>query len=112
MHAPPMDLSIQFSPYSASDAEDLSNLISDAFSTREPLGIALGITHAEFAAFMGRMLRGLDVQELTVVARRADTGELVGALLTEDGASDSTGALEAGGRKFAAVGSILGRLHE
>jgi len=112
MNHPLAELSIQLSPYAAPDANELTGLVADAFSTREPLGIALGITHAEFANFLHSFLLSSDVQELTVVARRADNGELVGALLSEDGASDSGETVEAAGEKFAAVGRILGRLDQ
>jgi ribosomal protein S18 acetylase RimI-like enzyme len=52
------------------------------------------------------------VRELTMVARRAGTGEMVGAVLSEDGASDASPDLERVGERFAMVGSILGRLGE
>lgn len=98
--------------YSAADAAEMTDLIADAFSGREPIGIALGITHAEFTSLLRLLLPSVESQGLTTVARRADTGEMVGALLTEDGASDSGEELEKLGEKFAAVGSILGTLVE
>lgn len=97
---------------SESDAEELALLLADAFSAREPIGQAIQMTAAEFGAFVRPQLRNAAVRDLTIVARRSDTGELVGAMLTEDGASDTGPQLDTMGEKFAMVGSILGRLGE
>jgi ribosomal protein S18 acetylase RimI-like enzyme len=96
--------------YSASDAEEMTELVADAFSSREPLALAVGLTRAEFAAFVRTLLPSVEAQGLTMVARRADTGEMVGAMLAEDAGCEDGGGLEMLGVKFAMVGSILGKL--
>ena len=103
---------IRYTVSSPADTEELAQLLAQAFSTREPIGIAVGITAAEFAAFVRLQLRSAETQALTIVARRADTGEMLGALLADDGAAGSDGELEKLGEKFAMVGSILGKLVE
>src|SRR3974390_2453829 len=104
------DSEIRYTVFSPPDAEEVARVLAQAFSTREPIGIAVGITAAEFAAFVRLQLQATVTQELTIVARRADTGEVVGALLADDGAAGSDGELEKLGEKFAMVGSILGKL--
>jgi ribosomal protein S18 acetylase RimI-like enzyme len=112
MHDSPQAPAIRYTVFSPADAEEVAQLLAQAFSTREPIGIAVGITPEEFASFVRLQLRSARTQSLTIVARRADTGEMVGALLTDDGAAGSDGELEKLGEKFAMVGSILGKLVE
>jgi ribosomal protein S18 acetylase RimI-like enzyme len=112
MHSSPQPPEIRFTVFSSADEEDVAQLLAHAFSTREPIGIAVGITAEEFASFVRLQLQAPQTQQLTIVARRADTGEMVGALLADDGASGSDGGLEKLGEKFAMVGSILGKLVE
>jgi hypothetical protein len=108
MHASPQT---RYDVFSAAAEEEVALLLGQAFSTREPIGIAVGFTAEEFAAFVRLQMQASQTQELTIVARRADTGEIVGALLANDGASSSGGERELG-EKFAMVGSILGKLVE
>jgi ribosomal protein S18 acetylase RimI-like enzyme len=112
MHDSPQTPVIRYTICSPGDTEEAAQLLAQAFSTREPIGIAIGITEAEFAAFVRLQLRSALTQSLTIVARRADTGAMVGAMLADDGAAGSDGELEKLGEKFAMVGSILGKLVE
>jgi ribosomal protein S18 acetylase RimI-like enzyme len=112
MHASPQSPAIEYTVFSPSDTEKVAALLAHSFSSREPIALAVGITAAEFAAFVRLQLYSAETQALTVIARRSDTGEMVGALLAEDGASDSGAELDKLGEKFAMVGSILGRLVE
>lgn len=52
------------------------------------------------------------MEGLTIVARRADTGEMIGALLTEDGASGPPDGMDRLSRKFDPIFHILGQLAE
>jgi ribosomal protein S18 acetylase RimI-like enzyme len=112
MHDSLQTFAIRYSVFTPGDEEEVAWVLAEAFSSREPIAIAVGITAEEFVAFVRLQLRSEATQALTVVARRADTGDLVGALLVDDGASGSDGELEMLGEKFAMVGSILGRLVE
>ncbi len=112
MHASPQAPAIAYTVFSPADTEEVAELLAHAFSSREPIALAVGIIAAEFAAFVRLQLHAIETQALTVVARRSDTGEMVGALLAEDGASNSDAELDRLGEKFAIVAGILGRLIE
>jgi GNAT superfamily N-acetyltransferase len=103
-------MDVQCRVFSAADADEMAELLGDAFSYREPIGIAIGMTPVEFSQMVHALVKAEDVQRLSIVARRSDTGEMVGALVCEDAASDSSAGLENWGEKFAMVGSILGEL--
>ena len=50
MHSSPQPPEIRFTVFSSADEEDVAQLLAHAFSTREPIGIAVGITAEEFAS--------------------------------------------------------------
>ena len=112
MHNSPQPHAITYTVFSPADMEKVAQLLARAFSTREPIAIAVGITAEEFAAFVRLQLQAAQTQQLTIVARCTDTGEIAGALLADDGAAGSDGELDQLGEKFAMVGSILGKLVE
>jgi ribosomal protein S18 acetylase RimI-like enzyme len=101
---------VELGPWMASDAEPMARLLGDVFSRRDPPAVAAGITAPEFETFVRGMCPAVEAEGLTVVARVASTGELVGALLTLDSATDALGGREALGPRFAPIFDILGRL--
>lgn len=64
----------------------MTRLLGEVFSRRDPPAVAAGVTASEFEALVRLFCPRAEDQGLTIVARLADTGELVGALLTEDSA--------------------------
>ena len=79
---------IEYGTYAASDEDDLARLLGHVFSHNDPPAVAVGVKPSEFEALVRLFCPRAAVEGLTIVARLAGTGELVGALLTEDGASD------------------------
>ncbi len=69
------------------DADDVARLFGDVYARREPLTVAVGESAGRVADWMRDVLMKAAGEGLTRVARRAGTGELVGALIAEDGAS-------------------------
>jgi ribosomal protein S18 acetylase RimI-like enzyme len=69
-----------------------------------------GAGHREFEAFVRLFCPRAAVEGLTVVARDARTGELVGALLAEDGASALPDGISDVSPKFQPIFDILGAL--
>ncbi len=99
--------------YENSDADELAVLLSGVFSKYDPPAFALGVTQPEFEEFVRLFCSRADKQQLTIVARCADTGEMCGALLTEDAATDLPDGIGALGEKFDPIFDILGQLdHE
>ena len=104
--APPIDYAV----FAASDAGPMARLLGDVFSRRDPPAVAAGLTAAEFEAFVHSLCPRAAAEALTIVARLAKTGELVGALLTQDAAADALQGVEAPSPRFAPVLDILGQL--
>ena len=99
---------INFSTYRASDAE--AGLLGEVFTRRDPPAVAVGLTPTEFESFVRLLCPKAAAEELTIVARSAETGEMIGALLTEDWASPAPDGMDRLGPKFAPIFDILGQL--
>jgi ribosomal protein S18 acetylase RimI-like enzyme len=101
---------IEYGVYVHSDAEAMVKLLGEAFSRYDPPAVAAALTAAEFEAFARLLCPKAAANGLTIVARLADTGELIGALLTEDSASAQPDGLERLSAKFDPIFDILGQL--
>lgn len=82
-HAPPIVLSC----LGHDDADAACRLFGEVYARREPLTVGVGQTAAQFAGWLRDACPKAADEGLSVVARRADGGELLGALIAEDGAS-------------------------
>lgn len=96
--------------YTAQDAAEMARLLGEVFSRRDPPAVAVGVTPTEFEAFVRLFCPKAAEEGLTIVARRADTRELVGALLTEDSASALPDRMDRLSPKFERIFDILGQL--
>ena len=93
-----------------SDLDEMAILLGEVFSRYDPPAVAAGITPEEFEAFVRLLLPTVEAGGLTIVARSADTGDMVGALLAEDSAAELPAGLEGLSPKFDPVFDILGQL--
>jgi len=93
-----------------SDLAEMAALLGIAFSQQDVLAVATGVTAAEFEAVVRHYNPHAADAGLTVVARAADTGEMVGALLTEDASAPPSGGIEHVNPKFAPTFDLLGQL--
>lgn len=96
--------------YTAQDAAEMARLLGEVFSRRDPPAMAVGLTPSEFEAFVRLFCPKAAVEGLTIVARRAGTRELVGALLTEDSASALPDGMDRLSPKFEPIFDILGQV--
>lgn len=101
---------IEYSVYIPSQAEEMTQLLADAFAHREGLAIAAGISEAEFAMFVRTFLPQVAEEKLTIVARLVDSREMAGALLTNDPACETAPPSETLNEKFGPVADILGQV--
>lgn len=101
---------INYNLYTAADADDMTRLLGDVFTRRDPPAVAAGLTPHEFEAFVRLLCPKADAEGLTIVARSADTGEMLGALLTEDSASAPPDRMDGLSAKFRPIFDILGQL--
>jgi ribosomal protein S18 acetylase RimI-like enzyme len=101
---------IEYGTYTAPDEDDMVRLLGQVFSRHDPPAVAVGLEPSEFESFVRLFCPKAAAEGLTIVARLAGTGELVGALLTEDGASDPPGGMDRLSKKFEPIFDILGQL--
>ncbi len=101
---------VAYSLYMALDAEEMCRLLGDVFSRYEPPTVAMGITAEEFGAFVGMLCPKAELDQLTIVARSGETGEMLGALLAEDPTVAAPEAMHRLGEKFDPIFDILGEL--
>ncbi len=85
-------------------------LLGHVFAGYDPPAVAVGLTPAEFEQFVQLWCRKAAQERLTILARSEQTGELVGALLTEDAASPMPDGLDGISPKFLPIFDILGGL--
>lgn len=103
-------MKIEYGAYTASDADAMAALLGEVFSRRDLPAYAVGLSASEFEAFVRPFLPQAAADGLTVVARLADTGEMVGALLTEDCASAMPAGMDRLSPKYDPIYDILGQL--
>jgi len=102
---------IEYSVYDPRDADEMVRLLGDEFSRRDPPNVAVGLTAVEFEELVRAFCPRAAAERLTIVARRSDTGELVGVLLAEDGASPAPDGMDRLSEKFRPIFDLLGHLN-
>lgn len=88
------------------DLEEMAQLIGEAFSHSDPLGVAAGMSADELAAFVRLFSPKAVAEGLTVIARDA-SGRLIGAMFSDDLATPPPDGLETLPASFAPVGALL-----
>jgi len=106
----PEHTQIEYGVYVSSEAEAMTELLSEVFTRHDPLAVAAGVTAAEFELFVRALAPKVAEEGLTVVARLANNGEMAGVLLTEDGASAVADGMKQLSEKFEPIADILGQL--
>jgi ribosomal protein S18 acetylase RimI-like enzyme len=102
--------SVNYSLCTSIDVDEMCRLLGDVFAHRDPPAVAVGVTVPEFEAFVRLLCPKVAAEGLTVVARWAPTGEMIGALLTEDSTSVPPDGLNQVSPKFNPIFDILGQL--
>lgn len=103
-------LPIDYAIATAADLDEMTQLLAAVFSQVDPPAVAAALTAAEFAAFVRLFWQRVLDEELTIIARRRETGMMVGVLLTEDAAAAPPAELSQLSPKFLPIFDILGQL--
>ena len=91
------------------DTEEMGKLLAGTFSRHDPPAVALGITASDFEEVF-RQFSSAGQDGLTTIARDNATGEMAGAMLTEDAfAAPKLGATRLA-EKFDPIFDLLGQL--
>lgn len=94
------------------DAGEIASLLANVFSESEPPAVAMGLTYRDLQQFLQLFAPGAIAGGLTLVARSRRTGEIVGALLTDDFASPPAVHISQISTKFLPIFSLLQTLDE
>jgi GNAT superfamily N-acetyltransferase len=108
---PPVVDPIEYSVYGARDGAEMTRLLGEVFSRGDPPNVAVGLTATEFEGLVQQFCPKAATERLTIVARQAGTGELVGALLAEDSASPPPGGMDRLSPKFGPIFDLLAQLN-
>ncbi|MHC4991429.1 MAG: GNAT family N-acetyltransferase [Planctomycetota bacterium] len=103
---------VDYGIYAASDEGEMARLLGEVFAHRDPPAVAAGLSAPEFEAFVRLFCPRAETERLTIVARAAQTGEMVGALLAEDSAAALPDGMDRLSPMFDPVFDLLGQLDE
>lgn len=95
-----------------SDADDIVRLLAKVFSESEPPAVAMALSGDEMKQFLQLVVPNVLPDRLTVTARSSGTGELAGALLTDDFACPLDLDVRQISPKFSPILSMLENLDE
>jgi ribosomal protein S18 acetylase RimI-like enzyme len=101
---------IEYSVCRPEDTLDMARLLAESFTQHDPPAVAVGLTPNEFEAFVELWSPPAGVEGLTIVARDVSTGQLAGALLTDDAASPPPQGLDSVSNKFDPILDLLGQI--
>jgi hypothetical protein len=101
---------VQYELFDISELDEMAMMAGEAFARYEPVTSALGIPSEDFADFV-RLLGPKAVQEeLTVIARNQETNQIIGAMITDDFATEPPKEIWCLGDNFEPVWTILDEL--
>lgn len=90
--------------------EEVSYGLGEVFTQLDPPAVAADLTPPDFEAFVRLLCPKAEAEGLTIVARSVETAEMIGALLTEDSASEEPPGMDHLSVKFNPILDILGQL--
>ncbi|MCL1601040.1 MAG: GNAT family N-acetyltransferase [Actinomycetia bacterium] len=92
------------------DTPEIGRLLAESFTTHDPPAIAVGLTPDEFEAFVTLWLPGAGADGLTIIARDRGTGQIAGALLTDDAAAPPPQGIEGVSEKLDPIFDLLSQI--
>jgi ribosomal protein S18 acetylase RimI-like enzyme len=101
---------VRFDVCQPGDVDELIALLSDVFAAEDPPAAAMGITPREFAALVELYRVRAGTQGMTIVARCARSGGMIGALLAEDSSAPFPDGVDRLSGKFDPIFDILSQL--
>jgi ribosomal protein S18 acetylase RimI-like enzyme len=101
---------IEYGAYCPADEEAMVTLLADVFPRHDPPAYAVGLTPADFEAFVRLLCPAVEADGLTIVARLPDTGELVGVMLNQDSSTPMPDGMDRLSPRFNPIFDILGEL--
>jgi hypothetical protein len=101
---------VRYSVCGPADINELAQVLAETFTEHDPPAVAAGLTRSEFETFAHLLGPRAATEGLTIVARSASTGDMMGALLAEDSAAPFPDGRHQLSPKFDPIFDILGQL--
>lgn len=105
-------LDLDFGPLETWELDSLGELMAEAFSRYEPMGLAIHLPSQQIMNMIQAFGSKLLAEGLTMVARERSTGALAGALVVEDFATPHPAGLDDVAPGFAPIGALLEELDD
>ena len=102
-------LGVRYGVLEEADADEMATLLAAEFSRFEPMSVAIDIGHDPLLELVKLYVPKAVAEGVTIVARDAASGELVGAVLTDDFGTPVPDGVE-GIERFAPIASLLEEL--
>jgi ribosomal protein S18 acetylase RimI-like enzyme len=102
--------SVRYELFDINTLDEMAVVVAKAFTRFEPMAVAQDFSFEEFVDFVKLFGPKAAQEELTVLARDQETGQVIGALITDDLASTPPEAFEHLGEKFGPILALLDAL--
>jgi len=101
---------VQYELFDLSKLDEMALMTAETFARYEPVTSSLGITLEDFADFVRVLGPKAEQEELTVIARDQDTGQIIGAMITDDFAIEPPEEIRGLGNNFEPIWAVLDEL--
>jgi ribosomal protein S18 acetylase RimI-like enzyme len=101
---------IRYSVCQTSEVPEVIEILARSFSRGDPPAVAVGLTEDDFRPYLALVTASAGRDGLTIVARDVASGDMAGAVSTEDAGSPAEVDLNALSPRFAPVYDLFGEL--
>jgi ribosomal protein S18 acetylase RimI-like enzyme len=106
------DAGVRYAVCDPADVPELIQLLARTFTESDPPAVAVGLTPAEFEAFVTLVVAPESTQGLTIVARDLASGVLAGVQLNEDAATPPPDGMAGLSARFDPIFDLFGQLDD
>src|SRR5262249_51422356 len=103
---------VQYELFDMHALDEMAPMVAEAFNRHEPMTVAQDVPFQEFVDFVKLLAPKAQQEELTVLARDQETGQVIGAMIADDFASAPPEGMGLLGAAFAPILALLGELDE
>ena len=101
---------VRYELFHMRDLNEMAVMVAEAFTRYEPVTASLGIPSNDFAKFVRLLGPKAEQEQLTVIARDQKSGQIIGAMITDDFAVEPPKEIKQLGENFEPVWAVLDEL--
>src|SRR5262245_40427935 len=103
---------VQYELFDMSALDEMAPMVAEAFNRYEPMTVAQDVPFKEFIGLINLFEPKAQQEELTILARDQETGQVIGAMIADDFASAPPEGMGRLGEAFEPILALLGELDE